>query len=158
MSTTIAIERADRPDALQLIEELEDVLEPLYPSASRHGYSIQKLIEQKVAFFVARHNGQPAGCGGVQLFADDVPPFGEVKRMYVRPQFRGLGLAKLILNTLKEHVLEHDICLLRLETGIYQTEAICLYEGLGFQQIPPFGDYFEDPLSRCYEMEVAAVV
>jgi hypothetical protein len=44
--------------------------------------------------------------------------------------------------------------LLRLETGIHQAAAIRLYEGLGFQRIPPFGPYTEDPLSRCYEKRI----
>jgi NADPH:quinone reductase-like Zn-dependent oxidoreductase len=43
---------------------------------------------------------------------------------------------------------------LRLETGIHQTEAIGLYESFGFVQIPPFGDYKEDPLSRFYEIRL----
>jgi len=42
--------------------------------------------------------------------------------------------------------------LLRLETGIHQQAAIHLYEQYGFRRIPPFGPYFEDPVSRCYEM------
>ena len=40
---------------------------------------------------------------------------------------------------------------MRLETGIHQRAAIELYERAGFRRIPPFGDYQEDPLSRCYE-------
>ncbi len=44
--------------------------------------------------------------------------------------------------------------LLRLETGIHQHEAISLYESVGFQAIPPFGAYKEDPLSRFYELRV----
>jgi hypothetical protein len=40
---------------------------------------------------------------------------------------------------------------LRLETGIHQSEAIGLYERFGFQRIPPFGDYQEDPLSIFFE-------
>jgi hypothetical protein len=40
---------------------------------------------------------------------------------------------------------------LRLETGIYQLEAIGLYERCGFQRIPPFGDYKADPLSVFFE-------
>lgn len=151
MPTTIVAERPDTADAILLIEELEAYLAPQYPVESRHGYSVEKLIKQGVAFFVIRHEGAPAGCGGVQLFGTD---YGEVKRMYVRPQFRGLGLAKLMLNRLAEHALQHDVPLLRLETGIYQTEAIGLYERWGFQRIPPFGEYKVDPLSIFYEKRI----
>jgi ribosomal protein S18 acetylase RimI-like enzyme len=44
--------------------------------------------------------------------------------------------------------------LLRLETGIYQTEAIGLYEGFGFERTGPFGEYREDPLSLFYEKRI----
>lgn len=74
--------------------------------------------------------------------------------MYVRPQFRGLGLAKRMLDDLAEYARERGVRLLRLETGIYQREAIGLYERVGFQRIPPFGPYTEDPLSRCYEKQI----
>ena len=52
---------------------------------------------------------------------------------------------------LAEHARHHGVPLLRLETGIHQSEAIGLYERWGFQRIPPFPPYREDPLSRCYE-------
>ena len=63
MSTTILRERPDTPDAIALILELEAELDPLYPRASRHGYSVDKLIAQGVIFFVIRCDGAPAGCG-----------------------------------------------------------------------------------------------
>lgn len=151
MSTIIAPERPDTADTMLLIDELEAYLAPQYPVESRHGYNVEKLIRQQVAFFVIRQDGVPAGCGGVQRFGTD---YGEVKRMYVRSQFRGLGLAKLMLHRLAEHALQHGVLVLRLETGIYQTEAIGLYERWGFQRIPPFGDYREDPLSRFYEKRI----
>jgi ribosomal protein S18 acetylase RimI-like enzyme len=140
-------ERADSPEAAQLIAELEAILSPLYPPESRHGYSVDKLLREGVAFFVVWYDGAPAGCGGVQKFEG----YGEVKRMYVRPQFRGLGLAKQLLDHLAAYCRQRGLPLLRLETGIYQVEAIGLYERYGFVRIPPFGPYFEDPLSRCYE-------
>ncbi len=148
MLTTITAERPDTADAMQLIAELEDYLEPLYPSESRHGLSVARLIEEKVAFFVIRHDGVAAGCGGVKLFDTE---YGEVKRMYIRPTFRGLGLAKLMLQQLAAHARQHGVDLLRLETGIYQLEAIGLYERFGFARIGPFGAYQLDPLSLFYE-------
>jgi len=151
MATLIERERPDTPDAVALIIELEEHLTPLYPQESRHGYSIDKLLQQGVAFFVIRQDGAPAGCGGVQLFGGE---YGELKRMYVRPQFRGLGLAKQMVEHLAEYARGHGIAVLRLETGIHQTEAIGLYERLGFGRIPPFGDYRDDPLSLFYEKAI----
>ncbi|MBV7333238.1 GNAT family N-acetyltransferase [Chloroflexi bacterium TSY] len=129
MSTFIQSERPDSEDALLLIQELEAVLAPQYPVESRHGYSVGKLIDQKVEFFVLRHNGERAGCAGVQFYdGGDKLRYGEVKRMYVRTGFRGLGFARLLLKHLEETAAARAVQILRLETGIYQLEAIRLYD------------------------------
>ena len=148
MSAIITPERPDTADARALIAELEAQLEPLYPRESRHGYSVERLLAEGVAFFLIRENGVPAGCGGVKLVGSE---YAEIKRMYVRPQFRGTGLAQLMLSHLTDYARGQGIGLLRLETGIHQRAAIGLYERVGFRRIPPFGEYQEDPLSRCYE-------
>jgi GNAT superfamily N-acetyltransferase len=151
MSVTITLERPDSADAVALITELESHLETLYPVESRHGYSVEKLLAQGVAFFVLRESDIPAGCGGIQLFGT---AYGELKRMYVRPQFRGSGYGALLVNHLAEHARAHGVSLLRLETGIHQAAAIRLYERMGFRRIPPFWPYREDPLSLCYEKRI----
>jgi len=151
MPATIARERPDSPDAVSLITELDTHLAELYPAASRHGFSVERLVGEGVHFFVLRSDGVAAGCGGILLVDDAADPYGEVKRMYVRPGYRGSGFGRLILEHLAEHARANGVALLRLETGIYQREGIALYERLGFVRIPPFGPYFVDPLSLCYE-------
>jgi GNAT superfamily N-acetyltransferase len=153
MSAIVTPERPDTPDAVALITELEATLEPLYPSESRHGLSVERLITEGVPFFVLRADGTPAACGGVKLFGT---AYGEIKRMYVRPEFRGRGFAKQILNHLSEYAWTQGIRLLRLETGIHQQEAIGLYERMGFHRISPFGDYKPDPLSVFFEKSLTA--
>lgn len=152
MPAVITAERPDTPDAKLLILELQTHLESFYPPESRHGFSVQKLIAENVAFFVLRADGQPAGCGGVKLVGRD---YGELKRMYVRPQFRGSRFGQKILDHLAGHARAHGVALLRLETGIHQQAAIRLYEKAGFRRIPPFGPYTNDPLSLCYEKQLA---
>lgn len=151
MPTIIQQERPDTLEAIQLIDELEAYLSPMYPQESRHGYSVEKLIRQGVIFFVIRHDEALAGCGGVQLFGAE---YAEVKRMYVRPQFRGLGLAQRMLDRLSQQAYSQGVDTLRLETGIHQHEAIRLYEKYGFQRRAPFGEYTNDPLSIYYEKKI----
>jgi GNAT superfamily N-acetyltransferase len=159
MATTITPERPDTVEAQALIAELEGELAPFYPSESRHGYNVEKLLAEGVAFFLIRVDGAPAACGGVQLFPQGRfavgAEYAEVKRMYVRPQFLGRGLARQMLDHLAEHARVHGVRLLRLETGVHQQDAIRLYEGMGFQRILPFGEYRTDPLSRFYEKQIA---
>jgi len=151
MAVVITSEHPGSPEATALIAELDAHLTPLYPSESRHGFSVQKLIADAVAFFVIRDSGAPAGCGGIKLFGTE---YGEIKRMWVRPQFRGLGYGTLMLDHLAAYAATHDVGILRLETGIHQHAAIRLYERVGFRRIPPFGPYREDPVSRCYEKRI----
>jgi putative acetyltransferase len=153
MATTIEAERPDSDVSRLLIAELEEYLDSLYPKESQHGLSVEQLLRENVAFFVLRQDGAPAGCGGIKLFGTE---YGEVKRMYIRPQYRGLGLAKLMLIHLESHARENGARLLRLETGIHQAEAIHLYERMGFRRTGPFGTYQDDPLSRYYEKQIEA--
>jgi GNAT superfamily N-acetyltransferase len=153
--SVITRESPDTADASALINELEAHLAAHYPAESRHGFSVEKLLAEDVPFFLLRYEGTPAGCGGVKLFGTE---YGEIKRMYVRPQFRGMGFGKLMLNHLADYALANGVKLLRLETGIHQREAIALYERMGFRRIPPFGAYKEDPLSLCYEKPIGGRV
>ena len=152
MPAVITAERPDTPDALLLINELQTHLESFYPPESRHGFSVERLIAEAVAFFVLRADGRPAGCGGIKLVGRE---YGELKRMFVRPEFRGAGFGEMLVEHLAAHALAHGVTLLRLETGIHQQNAIRLYERLGFRRIPPFGPYTNDPVSLCYEKRLS---
>jgi len=152
MLTVITAERPDTAEAMALIAELDAYLIPLYPPESHHGLNVDQLLQEAVAFFVMRHERVLAGCGGIKLFDTE---YGEVKRMYVRPQFRGLGCGTLMLNHLAAYARQQGVEVLRLETGICQLAAISLYERFGFQRIPPFGTYKEDPLSVFFEKRIA---
>ena len=151
MNVTIAAARPDSPDVARLVEELEAELAASYPATSRHGFSVERLVTDGVDFFVLRVDGEPAGCGGI-LFVDN--EFGELKRMYVRPEFRGTGLGRRLLVHLASHARSRGITLLRLETGHQSAAALGLYERFGFRRIPPFPPYVPDPLTLCMEMRL----
>lgn len=158
MTITIASERPDSTDGLALISELDGVLNPLYAPDDRHGYNVAKLLQPGVTFFLVRSDGAAAGCGGVHIFpasAHDVQ-YGELKRMFVRPQFRGLGLGRKLVEHMEQFVHQQGVHVLRLETGIYQTEAIALYEKMGFRRIQPFGEYRVTDVSLCYEKQLSS--
>ncbi|HEX6731152.1 MAG TPA: GNAT family N-acetyltransferase [Pyrinomonadaceae bacterium] len=149
MSIKIVEVSPDSPDAVQLIGELDVHLRAHpYPEQSRHAFSVEKLVREGVTFFITHYHDELAGCGGIKIFPNE---YGEVKRMWVRPDFRRLGLGKGMLKHLAEYAQSRELSLLRLETGIYETAAIGLYERFGFQRRAPFGEYKEDPMSVYFE-------
>jgi putative acetyltransferase len=153
MAIVVSAERPDQPDATALIVELESELAASYAVESRHGYAVETLVARGVEFFVARVDGAPAGCGGIEFVGGE---YGELKRMFVRPAFRGRGIARALLDHLLGVARGRGVPLVRLETGVHQHAAIALYESAGFRRIPPFGPYFDDPVSRCYELALRA--
>ena len=80
-------------------------------------------------------------CGGIGFYDG----YAELKRMYSRPSVRGRGVAKALLRQLEAEARAAGITLLRIETGVYQTEALRFYEGAGFRRCGAFGPYAELP-------------
>jgi putative acetyltransferase len=136
---TILIERTTHPtdDARALIEELEAELSEGYEAHQRHGLDIAKVFQPHIAFFIARLNGDAAGCGGVAF--DD--GFAEVKRMYVRRAARGTGVAQAVLAQLEQEARANGYRRLTLETGDTLFAAQRLYENAGFRRCEAFGHY-----------------
>ena len=103
-------------------------------------------------FFSATVANDIVGCGGIWLHDD----YAEIKRVYVTPRGRGLGLAKKIMARLEDEVRAAGLSLARLETGIHQPEALGLYRALGYSDCGPFGDYpADDPNSVFMEKRLA---
>lgn len=124
-----------------LIGELNDELEALYTPEQRHGLSLDAIFQPHIRFFVARRNGEPAGCGGVAFFDG----FAEVKRLYVRESLRGQGIADAIMAHLAAETAASGRTLLRLETGSHSHAAIRFYDRLGFKYCDAFAPYAAMP-------------
>ncbi|MGV2915189.1 bifunctional helix-turn-helix transcriptional regulator/GNAT family N-acetyltransferase [Streptomyces alfalfae] len=88
-------------------------------------------------FLVARQRGEPVGCAGLKLPAD-AP--AEIKRMWIAPRARGLGLARRLLTELEERAAGHGRDVLRLDTNKALTAAIALYRSHGYREVPAFND------------------
>ena len=78
-------------------------------------------------------------------------PYAEIKRMFVHEEARGLGLGMRILQYLEAETTARGVRTLRLETGVHSHPARRLYEKCGYYAVPPFGEYWDDPLSVFYE-------
>ncbi|MDP9138929.1 MAG: GNAT family N-acetyltransferase [Pseudomonadota bacterium] len=147
MNGAIVIGREDprQPEVVRLVHELDEMFHRLYPAESNHLLDVELLAEPDIHFFVVRRGGEAVGTGA--LWRRDAD-YGEVKRIYIRPEARGLRLGRAILRELEEDARRSALPLLRLETGIYQPEALGLFLAEGFVRCAAFADYSaHDPFS-----------
>lgn len=100
---------------------------------------------------VAYIDGNAVGCGAIKEFGEETM---EIKRMFVHPEFRRLGIAKKILEQLEiwANELKYDTCI--LETGNKQKEAVILYQKLGYEVIPNYGQYEKVESSICMQKKI----
>jgi len=112
----------------------------------------QEMIPPAGVFLVATLHSEAVGCGGLK-FHDGAP--AEVKRMWVAPAARGLGLGRRLLAELESHAAAHGVSVLRLETNGTLAEAISLYRSSGYREVAAFSDepyahhWFEKTLDPC---------
>lgn len=125
----------------ELVAELDAALSGPYLPEQHHALSLDELFADNVRFFAARVDGLAVGCGGVGFYDG----FAEVKRMYTRPAARGRGVATAILRRLEHEARGNRYSLLRLETGMYQAEALAFYTREGFVRCDAFGVYTSLP-------------
>ncbi|MEU5941492.1 GNAT family N-acetyltransferase [Micromonospora sp. NPDC047548] len=92
-------------------------------------------------------NGRAVACGGIQSLDAAT---GELKRMYVRPACRGRGIARQLLTALEELAFQRGHSVVCLETAVYLPAAVGLYTSCGYEPIPVYGEYVDNPYSVCF--------
>ena len=137
----------DLPDFIELVKELDAGL--AISDGEDHAFYDQfnKLDNIKYVM-VAYLDGQAVGCGAIKTF--DATTM-EVKRMYVRPVHRGMGIATKVLAALEAWAAELGNKRCILETGHKQPEAIALYHKCNYQIIENYGQYAGVANSICFE-------
>ena len=140
----VSKETPDHPEVIALIADLDAYQATLYPVEARYALDLASLKRPNVVFVVARDaQNQALGCGAVAITEGR----GELKRMYVRPESRGQGVARRVLRELEASAVQMECQELFLETGLYQVEALAFYQKEGYRRRGPFGTYPEHPLS-----------
>lgn len=114
-------------------------------------YDQYNKIDKIKYALVAYEDSIPIGCGAIKHFDDERM---EVKRMYVKPEFRGKSVAVKILENLEKWTadLGYEKCI--LETGKKQPAAIGLYKKCDYKIVDNYGQYFGVENSVCFEKDI----
>ena len=140
--------------AQRLVAEVQAEYVVRYGSTDDTPVDTDEFEPPRGSFFVAYLDEEPVATGAWRR-REDVEAFGtrqsaEIKRMYVVPHARGLGLARRVLAHLESTAARAGAEVMVLETGAAQPEAMALYESSGYTRIANFGHYRDSPLNRCY--------
>jgi putative acetyltransferase len=141
---------SENPDFIALVKLLDAYLAVL--DGEDHLFYAQfNKIDKIMNVVLAYENETPVGCGAIKEFVTGTI---EVKRMYVSPTSRKMGIASLILAELENwaHELYYERCI--LETGLMQKAAIGLYLKRGYKVIPNYGQYAGVENSICFEKKL----
>jgi GNAT superfamily N-acetyltransferase len=138
---TIAVEDPASPDArwciAQYVADLNQRFDAGWDPSRSISADPQELVPPHGLMLVGRLRGKPVGCGALK-FHPAAPT--ELKRMWVAPESRGIGLGRRLLLELENHARESGSEIVRLETNRSLTEAIALYRSSGYREVEPFND------------------
>ena len=116
--------------------ELNERFETGFDSAEALAAALHDLAPPAGMLLVARLRGEPVGCSGLILY----PGAPLIKRMWVAPEARGLGLGRRLLGEVERLARETGARVIRLDTNRVLAEAIGLYRSAGYQEVPRFSD------------------
>ncbi len=154
-SDSVALEIAPAdpfaPESLRLAAALWAELSTIYPEMTAPPFPPRDIVGDHAIFMVASAAGKAIACGAIRPFPGGPAEIAEVKRMYVGPEARGLGVARAVLQRLEDWARTRGYQIARLETGARQLGAIHLYETAGYTAIAPYAHHVDDPLARCFE-------
>lgn len=142
-ASAVAIEPADpaSEDARLCIEayfrELEERFETGFDPARTVSANPEELVPPAGQFLIARLDGRAVGCGGLKVKGRKL---GEIKRMWVAPDARGLGIAQRLLDAIEEQAVRMGLHTLQLDTNRALKEAHALYARNGYREIPRYND------------------
>ena len=141
----ISVEYASprHPDIKKLLLASHQLMRKLYPEETNSYLSIDKLCSSDVHLLGARQKNKYCGCGALEV----KPDYGELKSFFVEPQFRGNGIASLIMQEILLTTKKLNLRILKLETGVGLDSALNLYKRFEFEYCKPFGNYVENGFS-----------
>ena len=119
------------------VDELHARFETGFDPARSISAAVEELRPPAGAFLLATLRESPVGCGALKFHGSEPT---EIKRMWVSPSVRGLGLGRRLLGALEAHATANGSTVVRLETNGTLAEAIALYRSAGYIEVAPFND------------------
>jgi ribosomal protein S18 acetylase RimI-like enzyme len=117
----------------ELADRFDGGFDPAFSRAAR----AEEMKPPAGVFLVATLRAEPVGCGGLKLHGREP---AEIKRMWVAPDVRGLGLGRRLLAELEAHAAQHGARSVRLDTNRSLTEAIGMYRAAGYREVAAFNE------------------
>ena len=148
----IVRESRDSAALLELVRLLDVELNARYGALQSQYDQYNSLADVRAAVVVYAGD-QPIGCGCFKRFDDQT---AEIKRMFVRPEHRGSGVAPLLIGELEKWALEAGFLRAVLETGVKNSDALRFYAKCGYSKIKNYGQYAEMETSICMEKPLAS--
>lgn len=153
MSFTIAVETPLSDDVRALVKALNEYTFELTPAEFRHHMTVEQMAGADTALFVARDaDGATLGMGALRRHG----AVGEVKRMFVKPEARGLGVGGAILERIEALARQEGLSRVVLETGSNFDAAKRVYERGGFETCEPILDYPPSAWTAFYAKSLSA--
>ena len=141
---------SENPDFLSLIKTFDSYLWDRYPELKTN-YWGNNIIELNKNVVIIYLDEKPVACGCFKKYDNDTI---EIKRMFVAPDARGLGLAQRVLQELELWAKEFDYSVSVLETLYKQQEAISLYQKVGYEVVDNYGPYVGLNDSICMRKQI----
>ncbi|WP_342360061.1 GNAT family N-acetyltransferase [Terrarubrum flagellatum] len=152
MSLTVREETPLQDEIEALLKQSDAVAAKLYPDAYRQPIDPKALAAPGVHLFVARREGEAAGC--CALIARDAGA-AELKRMIVGERFRRQGVGAALLRAAEQGARDLGVSVIRMEVGVKNEEGYQLYLSAGFVACEAFAPYQPSPISRFLEKRLS---
>ena len=148
--TNLVRTNSDNPDFRELVALLDADLQ-IRDGAEHSFYAQFNKIDRIREVVVYYEDEKAVGCGAFKEYSAGA---AEIKRMVVRPENRGRGIAGEILTELETWAKELNFLECVLETGLKQPEAVRLYQKSGYKIIPNYGQYVGVENSVCMKKSI----
>jgi GNAT superfamily N-acetyltransferase len=141
---------ASNKDFLELVKALDAYL-AITDGDDHAFYDQYNKLDKIKHILVAYKEGIAIGCGAIKVFNREAV---EIKRMYLKPAYRGAGIAEKIIQELENWTKELGYKKCILETGERQVEAVKFYHKVGYKRAENYGQYIGVENSLCFEKQL----